>query len=136
MPSESSRLFPGGYIDLLCVDGPKIGVFELKAGGTPPIGTLSELLFYVSIVRDLVRKNFRIENERENARLGIRKEALQDADEIVGVMIGHQLPTWLTHPLIFQTLNDAARTRWSSPSVSFRADRIEGDPARFVAVAP
>lgn len=135
IPSETGRVFPGGFIDLVCVDGPKVGVFELKAGGSPPVGTLSELIFYVSVIRDLILKNLSIETEHENARSGIRREAFEGVTEIVGVMIGHQLPPWLSHPPIFQRLNVAA-SKWSVPKVSFRADRAEGDPPQFFAVAP
>lgn len=135
IPSEAGRVFPGGFMDLLCVDGAKVGVFELKAGGTPPVGTLSELIFYVSIIRDLITNTLSIEHERDNARPGIRSEAFEGANEIIGVMIGHQLPSWLSQPAIFETLNAAAK-RWGNPKVSFRADRAEGDPPSFFAVAP
>lgn len=135
-PSESSRVFPSGFVDLVCVDGPTIGVLELKAGGTPPVGTLSELMFYVSVVRDLILGTFSIEQVRENARPGIRRGAFEGATEIIGVMIGNKLPPWLAHHRIFHCLNTAASTRLTSPRVSFRADRAEGDPPAFIAVAP
>jgi hypothetical protein len=55
--------------------------------------------------------------------------------DIVGAMIGHRLPPWLSYPCIFETLNAAAKGL-SGPRVTFRADRVEGDPPMFIAVAP
>src|SRR4051812_26659707 len=44
-PSRESQIFPGGKgaIDLVCLDADTIWLFELKAGGNIPVGTVTEL---------------------------------------------------------------------------------------------
>lgn len=138
-PTEKSRIFPNGYIDFACVDRTTLWVFELKAGSNNPVGTLSELLFYTSIMRDVVEKRFHIEGNA-GARARIRPEMLAHIREINGVMMGHSLPPFVAESEVFRMLNDAVDARWNKTSngtkVSFRADQITGDdPYTFQLIA-
>jgi len=53
-PSRRSQIFPGGQasIDLVCLDDDTLWLFELKAKKNIPVGTVTELFFYTSVIRD------------------------------------------------------------------------------------
>jgi hypothetical protein len=127
-PSRDSQIFPGGKgaIDLVCLDADTLWLFELKAGGNIPVGTITELFFYTSVIRDaLCGGPFKFAQARPEAR--IQPEALSRVTRIEGVMLGHDVHPLLDSGLI-SILNEAVEKRWNTePSrarVSFRADRI------------
>jgi hypothetical protein len=127
-PTRNSQVFPGGKgaIDLVCLDGHTLWLFELKAGGNIPVGTVTEMFFYTSVIRDALSGDpFKFAQTLPEAR--IQPEALSKVTRIEGVMLGHDV-----HPLIesglISIMNEAVEKRWNSePSgahVYFRADRI------------
>jgi hypothetical protein len=138
-PSRVSQIFPGGKgaIDLVCLDADTIWLFELKAGGNIPVGTVTELIFYTSLIRDALHGGpFTFAHVLPDAR--IQPEALSKVTRIEGVMLGHDLHPLLDSGLI-SILNEAVEKRWNAePSrahVRFRADRIfEGDELKIVTV--
>jgi hypothetical protein len=125
---RESQIFPGGKgaIDLICLNADTLWLFELKAGGNIPVGTVTELFFYTSLIRDALYGNpIAFAEALPGAR--IQPEALSKATRIEGVMLGHDLHPLLDSGLI-AILNDAADKRWNAePSrvhVHFGADRI------------
>jgi hypothetical protein len=94
-PSIASAIFPGGKgaIDLVCLDGPRFWLFELKAGDNIPIGTLTELIFYTSIIRDAVCGRFQF-GKGVGDRSCVQPGMLGGVKDITGMMLGHDL-----HPL-------------------------------------
>jgi hypothetical protein len=138
-PSQGSRIFPGGKgaIDLVCLDVDTIWLFELKAGGNIPVGTVTELFFYTSLIRDALHGGpFKFAQARPEAR--IQPEALSKVTRIEGVMLGHDVHPLLDSGLI-SILNEAVEKRWNAePSrahVRFRADRIsEGGELKIATV--
>jgi hypothetical protein len=141
-PSRESRIFPGGKgaIDLVCLDADTIWLFELKAADNIPIGIVTELFFYTSLIRDALHGGpFTFAKARPKAR--IQPEALSKVTHIEGVMLGHDVHPLLDSVLI-SILNEAVETRWNAePSrahVHFRVDRIfepEGGELKIVAVS-
>jgi len=130
--SPECMIFPGGSaaIDLVCLDACRLWVFELKAGANIPVGTLSELLFYVSVMRDLLLKRFRIE-QPIGERGGLRPDRLIDVNEVTGVMLGHDLAPLIADAAILRCLNAAISSRWntkeSAPCTSLRFAQIKAD---------
>jgi hypothetical protein len=136
---RESQIFPGGKgaIDLVCLNAETIWLFELKAGGNIPVGTVTELFFYTSLIRDALRGGpFTFAQALSEAR--IQPEALSKVTRIEGVMLGHDVHPLLDSGLI-SILNEAVEKRWNAePSrahVRFRADRIsEGGELKIATV--
>ena len=138
-PSRRSQIFPGGKgaIDLVCLDSNTLWLFELKAGGNIPVGTVTELFFYTSLIRDAIHGDpITFTQALPEAR--IQPEALKTVSRVEGVMLGHDL-----HPLVdsglISIMNEAVEKRWNTePSrahVQFRADRIsEGGELKIATV--
>jgi len=137
--SRESQIFPGGKgaIDLVCLDSDTLWLFELKAGENIPVGAITELFFYTSVVRDaLCGGPFKFDQALAEAR--IQPEALSRVTRIEGVMLGHDV-----HPLVesglISIMNEAVENRWNADParahVHFRADRIvEGAELKIVTV--
>ena len=131
-PTAASAVFPGGKgaIDLVCLDDRHLWLFELKARKNISVGTITEVLFYVSVIRDAVMGKFRF-GVSAGDRAIFRPEMVEQVDEITGVMLGHDLHPLIGDPKLLALLNDAVKERWNcvsgSPAVSFRADQIETD---------
>lgn len=122
---NADRIFPGGKgaIDLVCADGVRFWVFELKAGKNIPLGALSELIFYVSVLRDVRRGHFGFAHGAWDD-CDVKARDLEEAQEIFAVLLGDRLHPLLDEPLIWQELNRAATATWNSqgsPRVEFRA---------------
>ena len=138
-PSRNSQIFPGGKgaIDLVCLDAQTLWIFELKAGENIPVGTVTEMFFYTSLIRDALHGGpFTFAQALADAR--IQPEALSKVTRIEGVMLGHDLHPLLDSVLI-SILNEAVEKRWNAePSrahVRFRADRIsEGGELKIATV--
>ena len=136
--SRESQIFPGGKgaIDLVCLNGDTLWLFELKAGENIPVGAITELFFYTSVVRDaLCGGPFKFAQALPEARL--QPDAVSRVTRIEGVVLGHDV-----HPLIdsglISIMNAAVEKSWNAePSraqVHFRADRIVEEPA--IKIAP
>lgn len=133
-PTAPDAIFPGGKgaIDLVCVDGRHLWLFELKAKKNIPIGTIAELLFYVSVMRDAVMGKFAFSSvAREQSPASAMRANIAVANKITGVMLGHDLHPLISDAGLIKLLNDAVQQRWNSienaPAVSFRADKIKAD---------
>jgi len=139
VPSRESQIFPGGKgaVDLVCLDADTIWLFELKAGGNIPVGTVTELLFYTSLIRDALHGGpFTFAHALPDAR--IQPDALSKVTRIEGVILGHDVHPLLDSGLI-SILNEAVEKRWNAEPfrahARFRADRIsEGDELKIVMV--
>lgn len=137
-PTAASAVFPGGKgaIDLVCVDQHHLWLFELKAKKNIPIGTIAELLFYVSVMRDAVIGNFQF-GRAGGSRANVQTQMIENVKTITGVMLGHDLHPLISDPNIIHLLNNALADRWNciggAPDVSFRADQIQSDlPLKIV----
>lgn len=129
-PSGNERIFPGGKgaIDLVCADGERFWVFELKAGKNIPVGTISELIFYASVIRDAALGHFQFASTRAAGNHVTGDDVLK-AKEVVAVMLGDKLHPLLSDVALFKMLNDAVQVRWNAGqpvTVEFRAATIEG----------
>jgi hypothetical protein len=132
-PKLASALFPGGKgaIDLVSLDNHHLWLFELKAKGNISVGTLSELLFYASVARDVAMKEIGF-NPEGGGHAKVNAKDLADVKAITGVMLGHQLHPLLTDPALLSLINTAVQARWNvgnAPPVDFRADRITSNYA-------
>ena len=129
-PSGNERIFPGGKgaIDLVCADGERFWVFELKAGKNIPVGTISELIFYASVIRDAALGHFQFASTRAAGNHVTGDDVLK-AKEVVAVMLGDKLHPLLSDVALLKMLNDAVQVRWNAGqpvTVEFRAATIEG----------
>lgn len=129
-PNGKERIFPGGKgaIDLVCADGERFWLFELKAGKNIPVGTISELIFYTSVIRDAALGHFKFAPTRAAGNHVTGDDVLR-AREIVAVMLGDKLHPLLSDVALLKMLNEAVEIRWNAGhrvAVEFRAATIEG----------
>jgi hypothetical protein len=136
VPAAASAIFPGGKgaIDLVCLDGKVLWLFELKAGANLSVGTVTELIFYTSVIRDALGGRFRFANGLSQGAL-VRAENIAEVKDIRGVMLGHNLHPLLADSGVIRMLNEAASRHWNGregfPNASFGAGEIissDGDP--------
>ncbi len=126
VPSGRSAIFPGGAgaIDLAALAGNHLWLFELKAGGNYPVGTLSELLFYVAVMRDLCLCRIKPPRGVAVDGKGLNSAKLARATRITGVMLAPELHPLLDSQLLSQ-LNRAIAQTWNAealaPQVSLEA---------------
>ena len=108
--SDSSRVFPGigGKIDLGAVDENRgVALFELKKPGNRMVGSISELLFYTHVVRDIQRGTFGYEEKK----LGINERLISEARSVTGFILADQLHPLLDNKSLFKTLHLAFQDR-------------------------
>ncbi|MBX3452800.1 MAG: hypothetical protein KF777_24905, partial [Planctomycetaceae bacterium] len=122
---DGDRIFPGGKgaIDLVCADGDRFWLFELKANENIPLGSLSELLFYTSVLRDVRKGHFGFAGGAWSG-CDVVGADVQSASEFIAVLLGDNLHPLLDDPTIWRDLNQAVETTWNVtglPSVEFRA---------------
>ncbi|KQY95039.1 MULTISPECIES: hypothetical protein [unclassified Brevundimonas] len=127
-PKDGTRIFPGGKgaIDLVCADGDRFWLFELKAGDNIPVGTISELIFYASVIRDAALGHFRFAPMRAPGN-DVTGDDVVSAKSIVAVMLGDKLHPLLSDVDLLKMLNDAVQARWNAGgavTVEFRAATI------------
>lgn len=130
LPNGNERIFPGGKgaIDLVCADRDRFWLFELKAGKNIPVGTISELIFYASVMRDAALGHFHFAPGRAAGNHVTGDDVIQ-AKEIVAVMLGDKLHPLLSDVALLKMLNDAVEARWNAGqrvTVEFRAATIDG----------
>lgn len=130
LPDGNGRIFPGGKgaIDLVCADGDRFWLFELKAGANISVGTISELIFYASVMRDAALGHFKFAPSRAAGNHVTGDDVIQ-ANQIVAVMLGDRLHPLLGDVALLKMLNDAVQVRWNAGqrvTVEFRAATIEG----------
>ncbi|MGV3570353.1 MAG: hypothetical protein ACO1PB_07110 [Ramlibacter sp.] len=131
VPKARHAVFPGGAgaIDLAALGDDRLWLFELKAEGNLPVGTLSELLFYTAVVRDLCTKAIRPANVAAVEPDRLTAPAMAEARRVTGVMLAPRL-----HPLldekVLELLNGAIDRRWNAvrgaPAVDVEAATILG----------
>jgi hypothetical protein len=129
--SGKNRIFTGGKsaIDIVGVAPDGFWLFELKAGNNIPMGTLSELLFYASVIRDAAGPAARFSFGERSKNQGSSKSIVTGQDvrncgAINAVILVQQLHPLLEHHRLIDALNDAANANWNNdpagtPPVTF-----------------
>lgn len=137
LPDGNGRIFPGGKgaIDLVCADQDRFWLFELKAGTNIPVGTISELIFYASVVRDAALGHFQFAPKRA-AGNHVTGDDVVTAKAIIAVMLGDMLHPLLHDADLLKMLNEAVEARWNAEAkvtVQFRAATIVDGQIKDVA---
>lgn len=122
------RIFPGGKgaIDLVIAEGDRFAMFELKSGSNMKVGSISELIFYASVVRDAITGHFSFAPEN-GYRSDVGPEHLLAAKSVIAVLLGDDLHPLVDDPGIWQDLNRAVATHWKGdgkPTLEFRAAKV------------
>ncbi|MCG2766877.1 MAG: hypothetical protein L6435_00630 [Anaerolineae bacterium] len=102
--SRSSRVFPGagGKVDLGAVDESRgVALFELKKPGNRKVGSISELLFYAHVVRDIQLGTFGYEERKQ----GAKERRISESSSVTGFILADQLHPLLDNEALFETLN-------------------------------
>jgi hypothetical protein len=127
-------LFPGtkSAIDLIGLRGDTLVLFELKRGDNRKAGAISELLFYVGIMRDALRGNFRFERMSPIKNCAISPAEIVGCKRLTAVLVA---PISGFHPLILHTrfltvLNEALAAEWPEWPVHFEMAAISWEDAR------
>lgn len=137
LPDGNGRIFPGGKgaIDLVCADQDRFWLFELKAGKNIPVGTISELIFYASVIRDAALGHFQFAQMRAAGNHVTGDDVLK-AKAIIAVMLGDKLHPLLNDADLLKMLNEAVQARWNAGAavtVEFRAATIVGGQIKDIA---
>lgn len=106
-------------------EGPDLSIIELKKGDNDPLGIVSELLFYVSVMRDLQRGQLRFDDGRDQGRF----REIPGTKRIVGWLLAPKLHTMLEGPLspILDLLNSGFEKR--GEQIRMRRARLGTAPA-------
>jgi len=90
----------------------------------------TELLFYLSVIRDAVMAKFKF-GEIVGNRARVKPEMLADVDTITAVMLGHDLHPLRSDPGLLKLLNEAVALHWNTvvraPKLMFRAGQVMQD---------
>jgi Holliday junction resolvase-like predicted endonuclease len=124
--SHSSRIFSGGKsaIDLIGIRGKTLVLIELKKEGNNKVGAISELLFYSSVMRDLLRGKFRFEDRSSDEDCPLTRDDIANCSEIAAVLLAPSIHPLLSDPKIAAKLNLAAAHRWSDLPIRFEVVEI------------
>jgi hypothetical protein len=136
----SNLIFTGkkSAIDLLGTGGQTLRLFELKAKRYIPAGILSEIIFYASVLRDVIpgpagKARFQLNDGRESNGKEVCATDIRCCKRIEAVLLGLQFHPLIGDCLIIQALNEAADLHWNrSPEqvpVNFRATILKGPTA-------
>lgn len=114
VPKARHAIFPGGAgaIDLAAIGDDRLWLFELKAEGNLPVGTLSELLFYTSVMRDLCMGVIKPARGAEISPDALTAPAIALARRITAVMLAPRLHPLLDGPML-DILNDGIAKVWN-----------------------
>lgn len=108
--SKSSSVFPGvgGKVDLGAVDESRgVALFELKKPGNRKVGSISELLFYAHVVRDIQLEILGYEERKQ----GVNERRIRKASSVTGFILADQLHPLLDNEALFEILNLAFQDR-------------------------
>ncbi len=134
--SKECSLFPSGKacIDLVAVGGDDTSfwIFELKKKGNKALGIVSELLFYVAIVGDIITGNIAVDRPKDTDCYN--PQLLRDKTAINACFLAPDF-----HPLflnsIIDILNDAFRLSGKRIPVIFHKAVLDTDSGRISEVS-
>jgi hypothetical protein len=123
VPMARHAIFPGGAgaIDLAALGDDRLWLFELKADGNMPLGTLSEILFYTAVMRDLCTGAIRPARAAAVTPDKLTAPAMAAARRITGVMLAPRLHPLLDEDLL-DRLNGAIAKTWNTAPGAPRVD--------------
>lgn len=109
IPSDKYTVFPGGKaaVDLGATYSREVALFELKDATNIKVGSLSELLFYCHIIRDLQLKAFKYHIKKNEGN----SLDFSGAESVRGLILAERLQPLLEHERLFSTLNKAFSSR-------------------------
>lgn len=94
--SEVNRLTLTSFLDMWEVEEDFMKVYELKAKGNTKVGIISELLYYINMVSDILNGHFHFESKNRDYRgVGTLKESVGRIKHLQGIFLTDSL-----HPLI------------------------------------
>jgi hypothetical protein len=132
--AKKNRIFTGGKsaIDLVGVGKETFHLFELKVGKNAPVGILSELLFYTSVIREVIPTPARFQFDPSWKSRGTHMSPgdVLSCTRIEAVLLAEELHPLLENSNIIELLNQAADEHWNKESghvpIHFRAVILKG----------
>lgn len=128
--ARDHAVFTGGKsaIDIVGTSESGFWLFELKAGDNAPIGGLTELLFYTSLVRDAAGVTPRFQFAGGASCTTISGADVRNAAAINAVLLVEASHPLLDHPELPALLNAAAAATWNQETgavpVRFYLERV------------
>lgn len=113
--SNGSSIFTGGKsaIDLVGLDelSNRLWLFELKANGNQSMGMVSELLFYVHFVLDVLNRHFKFDAQKKASKIKgrLHHQELTSAEvtELIGCFLAPAFHPLLEHYSVISLLNSS-----------------------------
>jgi hypothetical protein len=114
--SHEAAVFTGGKsaIDIVGVSDKAFWLFELKAGDNAPMGALTELLFYTSLIRDAAGASPKLRFADAPNAMVVRPDDVRHASAINAVLLTQATHPLLKHPVLVDALNAAAMSQWNA----------------------
>ena len=127
---EKYALTPGGFIDIWGINNNILRIFELKLPTNTQIGIISELMFYVNIMTDVIQHNINIpqkNNHRSFDELYKLYENPNICKQIDGVFLADKFHTLIQEKQeeVLQTINKGKFSNDIFVSFSFERPNVE-----------
>lgn len=118
--TDKTRFTPGrnSQIDIWGVKGNEFTVFELKKPGNKPLGIISELMFYVNVVSDLINHNILVDERKATKAINKHYRGFdkfydvysgeRSISQIHAVFLADEFHSLLTKDIL-KVLNDSVR---------------------------
>ena len=109
VPSDDNTVLSGkkAAVDLGAKYSKEVALFELKAPGNCKVGSLSEILFYSHVIRDLQLKNFGY----HKTKIVEKGLDFSDAESVRSFILADRLHPLLRNTGLFRVLNEAFSNR-------------------------
>jgi hypothetical protein len=101
---------------------------ELKKGGNSKTGAISELLFYASVMRDVLLGKFQFEKRATPRNCVISPQDIRCCSKIRAILAAPELHPLIRDMSILGELNAATAKYWNALPVHFGALLIAGYP--------
>lgn len=130
---NSNRVFNGGKsaIDLIGIRGTELVLVELKKDGNRKAGAISELLFYSSLMRDVLKGHFKFAEQPQKRNCAMSGIDIMHCTSISGVLLAPAMHPLIGDPAIVSALNAAFARRWSDLPVRFDVVLIGAIPKQL-----
>jgi len=112
---RQNRETPGSYLDIWAIKDDTLHIFELKDARNKKIGIISELMFYVNVMNDIMKHRIRYANGADKVDYRgfdslFKAYQNQSINRVIGHFLADAIHTFIT-PQVIQLMNDSSALR-------------------------